>query len=321
MRSDLLLKTYEIMLESRILDEFCEKDFVDKGVNLRHYHSGIGQEALSVAGPISLWKTDYLYYTHRGVAPLLAKGVSLDAVMRDLFFKPGGTNRGSGSVMHTIAPDVGIVGRNGVFGDRFTIASGLALAAKTRKTQNVAMCYYGEAAAARGMYYEAMNHAVLWKLPVIFVGENNGFSVNSRTKDIFATGDLSSMWKGYDIPVVQFDGNDAVACLEAMEAAIERARKGDGPSVLEGITYRVSAHIPFEAQFAYRTQPEIDEWQRKDPVARLKTVIIEAGVWGEAQDKALYDKLFNEVRNLYDAMKDTPVVGREELFTMVYYGK
>ena len=107
------------MLTSRILDEFCEGEFVDKGVNLRHYHSSIGQEALSVGGAIGLRKNDFMYYTHRGVGPLLAKGISLDAVMRDLFFKPGGTNRGTGSVMHSLAPEIGIPGRNGVFGDRF----------------------------------------------------------------------------------------------------------------------------------------------------------------------------------------------------------
>lgn len=170
MNSDLVLKAYKTMLTSRILDEFCEGEFVDKGVNLRHYHSSIGQEALSVGGAIGLRKNDFMYYTHRGVGPLLAKGISLDAVMRDLFFKPGGTNRGTGSVMHSLAPELGIPGRNGVFGDRFTIASGLALSAKLRNTQQVSVCYYGEAAAARGMYYEAINLAVLWKLPVIFIG-------------------------------------------------------------------------------------------------------------------------------------------------------
>ena len=148
MNSDLVLKAYKTMLTSRILDEFCEGEFVDKGVNLRHYHSSIGQEALSVGGAIGLRKNDFMYYTHRGVGPLLAKGISLDAVMRDLFFKPGGTNHGTGSVMHSLAPELGIPGRNGVFGDRFTIASGLALSAKLRNTQQVSVCYYGEAAAA-----------------------------------------------------------------------------------------------------------------------------------------------------------------------------
>ncbi len=321
MNSDLVLKAYKTMLTSRILDEFCEGEFVDKGVNLRHYHSSIGQEALSVGGAIGLRKNDFMYYTHRGVGPLLAKGISLDAVMRDLFFKPGGTNRGTGSVMHSLAPELGIPGRNGVFGDRFTIASGLALSAKLRNTQQVSVCYYGEAAAARGMYYEAINLAVLWKLPVIFLGENNGFSISSRTRDIYANGDLSSMWKGYDIPVVKFDGNDIISVLEAVETAVERAREGKGPSVLEGVTYRISAHIPMEAQFEYRTVDEVNEWREKDPIPRARVWLIEHSVWDMEQDEALKEQLFNEVRERYAALEKTPIVDRSEMFTMVYYGK
>lgn len=321
MEYELMLKAYKIMLESRILDEFCEGEFVNKGVNLRHYHSGIGQEALSVSGAINLRRDDYLYYTHRGVAPLLAKGLPLDAVMRDLFFKPGGTNRGTGSVMHTCAPEYGIPGRNGVFGERFSISSGLALSAKLRNTQQVTVCYYGEAAAARGMYYEAINLAVLWKLPVIFIGENNGFSISSRTRDIYANGDLSSMWRGYDIPVVKFDGNDIAACLEAVEAAVERARRGEGPSVLEGVTYRISAHIPMEAEFEYRSPDEVKDWRKKDPIDRAKLYLLSGGAWSEEQDRQLRDKIYKEVRDNYAQLEKTPIVDQSEMYTMVYYGK
>lgn len=321
MNNDLVLKAYRVMLTSRLLDEFCEQEFVEKGVNLRHYHSSIGQEALSAGGAAGLRKNDFLYYTHRGVAPLLAKGIPLEKVMRDLFFKPGGTNRGTGSVMHSLAPELGIPGRNGVFGDRFTIASGLALSAKLRDTQQVAVCYYGEAAASRGMYYEALNLAVLWKLPVVFLGENNGFSISSRTREIYATGDLSSMWKGYDIPVVKFDGNDIVAVLGAMETAVERAREGKGPSVLEGVTYRISAHIPMEAQYAYRSKDEVEEWRKKDPILRARAYLTEQGVWDEERDRALREELYAEVRRLYAELEKTPIACRDEMFTQVYYGR
>ena len=321
MNDNLVLKSYQTMLTSRLLDEFCETDFVNKGIALRHYHSAIGQEALSVGGAIGLRKDDYLYYTHRGVAPLLAKGISLEKVMRDLFFKPGGTNRGTGSVMHSLAPELGIPGRNGVFGERFTIASGLALSAKLRDTQQVAVCYYGEAAAARGMYYEAMNLAVLWKLPIVFIGENNGFSISSRTRDIYATGDLSGMWRGYDIPVVKFDGNDICATLDAVDAAVQRAREGKGPSVLEGVTYRISAHIPMEAEFEYRSPDEVEEWGQKDPIKRAKTYLFSCGIWSEEKDQELYDRLYREVRHLYTELEKVPIVDRSEMFTIVYYGK
>lgn len=315
----LLRKAYEVMLLSRILDEFCEGEFVHKGVNLRHYHSGIGQEALSVAGAIGLRKTDYLFYTHRGVASLLAKGIPLDKAMRDLFFKTGGTNDGSGSIMHAYDPELGIVGRNGVFGSRFTIASGLALASKTRKTKNVTVCYYGEAAGARGLYYEALNMAVLWSLPIIFIGENNGFSVNSRTNEIYATGDLSSMWKGFNIPVIKFDGNDLKTCMEVVESAIDRARNGKGPSVLEGITYRVSEHIPFEDHLSYRELEEIQEWVEKDPIKKARNDLISVGLLSEEEDKHLYDKYYTKVRTLYKEIEKAPIIDKKEIYKLIYY--
>jgi len=321
MKKELFVRAYEVMLQSRLLDEFCEGEFVDKGVNLRHYHSSIGQEALEVAGAIGLRKTDYMYYTHRGVAQLLAKGITLKEVMMDLFFKVDGTNRGTGSVMHAYAPDIGIVGRNGVFGSRFAIASGLALAAKTRNTENVSVCYYGEAAAARGMYYEALNLAVLWNLPVVFIAENNGFSVSSKTREIFALGDLSSMWKGYDIPVVKFDGNDITECMKAVDTAVDRARRGEGPSVLEGVTYRISAHIPFETHYDYREESEIERWREKDPIRIARETLYQMGLWDEKRNAALYDRLYKEVRDTYKQVEATGIADESEVYTMVYYGK
>jgi TPP-dependent pyruvate/acetoin dehydrogenase alpha subunit len=311
-------KAYKVMLLSRILDEFCE-DLVDKGVRVSHFHSGIGQEALSVGGVIDLRKDDYLYYTHRGISPLLAKGITLKQAMLDLFIKDGGTNRGCGSVMHTCAPEIGIVGRNGVFGYRFTFAAGLALAAKTRKTDSVAVCYYGEAAGARGPYYEALNMAVLWKLPVIFIAETNGFSVNSRTVDMFAPGNMSDMWRGFDIPVVQFDGNDLNAVRNATQEAIKRARAGHGPSVLEGLTYRISQHIPGDDHLAYRTQEEIDEWKKKDPVERTRNELIKEGYLTEKQDEELRKEFQKEVQETYDFVKNAPIIPEDEAYKPMYY--
>ena len=151
--------------------------------------------------------------------------------------------------------------------------------------------------------------------------EARRFSISSRTRDIYANGDLSSMWKGYDIPVVKFDGNDIISVLEAVETAVERAREGKGPSVLEGVTYRISAHIPMEAQFEYRTVDEVNEWREKDPIPRARAWLIEHGVWDMEQDESLKEQLFNEVRERYAALEKTPIVDRSEMFTMVYYGK
>jgi len=314
-----LLRAYEVMLTSRLFDEFTE-ELVRKGTRVDHFHSGIGQEALSVGGVIDLKESDYLCYTHRGVGSLLAKGVSLKDVMFDLFFKDGGTNRGSGSVMHTYAPNVGIVGRNGVFGTRFTIAAGLALAAKKKKKGNITICYYGEAAGARGQYYEAINMCVLWKLPVVFIAENNGFSVNSRTENIFATGNMSDMWRGFDIPVSQFDGNDLNVVRSVVGEAVERARSGKGPSVLEGITYRISPHSPMEKDdLLYREVEEIEKWCQKDPVKRTKEDLLKKGIFTEEDNELLKEKINEEIKKTHELILKAPIIPKEEVYTMIYF--
>ena len=161
--------------------------------------------------------------------------------------------------------------------------------------------------------------AVLWSLPIVFIAENNGFSVNSRTDEIYATGDLSSMWKGFDIPVIKFDGNDLKACMEAVEYAVARARDGKGPSILEGVTYRISEHIPFEDHLAYRELEEIQGWAEKDPIKRAKDYLIKDGLLREEEDKKLYDKIYTEVRNIYKEIEKAPIVDKEEVFKLVYY--
>jgi len=311
-------KAYELMLTSRILDEFCE-ELYRAGTPLRHYHSGIGQEACAVGGTYDLREDDYLYYAHRGVGVLLAKGLSLKAVMYDLFLKPGGTNQGLGSAMHTCAPELGLPGRAGVFGFQFTFSAGSALGAKLQGKDSVAVCYYGEAAGSRGPYFEALNMAVLWKLPVIYFAETNGFSTSSRTEDLFATGDMSSMWKGFDIPIAKVDGNDLNAVRAATQAAIERGRSGKGPSVIECMTYRISPHIPGDKDDTYRSLEEVEYWKKKDPILRAKRELAADGALSEAEDAKLRSALRAEVEALYAEIQKTPVVSKSEAFRVLYF--
>ncbi|MHB8279761.1 MAG: thiamine pyrophosphate-dependent dehydrogenase E1 component subunit alpha [Candidatus Humimicrobiaceae bacterium] len=314
------LKAYELMLRSRSLDEFCEK-LESEGVWVPQFHSSIGQEALSVGAAIDLHQSDYLIYTHRGYGSLLTKGVSLESIMKDMFIRKGGTNEGFGSVMHTVAPDKGIIGREGVFGTRFTIAAGLGISMKIRNRNDVVVCPYGEAVASRGLFYEALNMCVLWKLPVIFVGEHNGFTVNTRTENAYATGDLSSMWKGFDIPVRKIDGNDFNIVRSSINEAVERARQGKGPSIVEGVTYRISAHIPGEDHLAYRTEEEIKEWQKKDPIEREKRDLLNYGTLTEGKDKIMRESLKKEVEEAYKAAINSPLPTEEEMYDWIYYRK
>lgn len=260
---------YFTMQLSRLFDDACA-DLLEAGTPLPHYHSGVGQEALMVAAVAPLRPTDQMIYTHRGYGHLLAKGVPLTQIACDLFNKVGGTNAGMGGVMHVNRPDLGVPGREGVFGTRFGIAVGLALAARAKDENQVVVCFYGEAAGARGQLYEALNMAVLWNLPIIFIAENNGWSFTSRTSWLYPEGSMTRVWRGFDIPVAAIDGNDAETVYHAVDAAVARARRGEGPSVLEGMTYRVAPHIWYD-KAAYQPDHEVAEWRGNDPVHTLRT--------------------------------------------------
>ena len=271
-----LMRIYAMMTLSRRFDEACGR-MLASGTIPPHYHSGIGQEALMVASVAPLRPSDQMIYTHRGYGHLLAKGVSLREIALDMFFRAGGTNNGFGGVMHVNRPDLGIPGREGVFGTRFGIAAGLAMASQRRRTGQVTVCFYGEAAGARGILYEALNMAVLWSLPVIYIAENNGWSVSSRTEWLYPQSRMSRVWRGFEIPVSVIDGNDVEAVYDAVSTAVERARGGFGPSVIEGMTYRVDPHIWWD-DAAYQSPDEIAMWREKDPIHQFESRLLEIGV-------------------------------------------
>lgn len=272
---DQLLHIYETMLLSRRFDEACGRLVAEKKP-VPHFHSGVGQEALMVASVAPLRASDRIIYTHRGYGHLLAKGIPLREIALDMFLREGGTNHGYGGVMHVNRPELGVPGREGVFGTRFAIAVGLAMAAQRRQSDSVTVCFYGEAAGARGQMYEALNMAVLWKLPVVFIAENNGWSVSSRTEWLYPEAKMSRVWRGFEIPVAVIDGNDVQTIYSEVSAAAERARKGGGPSVIEGLTYRIDPHIWWD-DAAYQPRREIEEWAARDPIKRVAMRLLDDG--------------------------------------------
>jgi pyruvate dehydrogenase E1 component alpha subunit len=266
---------YGTMLVSRGFDRRCN-ELIARGTPVPHFHSGVGQEALMVGAVAPLRQDDQLIYTHRGYGHLLAKGVSLEEIALDTFMKAGGTNDGFGGVMHVNRLDLGIPGREGVFGTRFGIAAGLALAIRRRGGDQVVLCFYGEAAGARGALYEALNMAVLWRLPIVFVAENNGWSFSSRTEWLFPEGRMARVWRGFEIPVREIDGNDLDGVYGEVATAVSRARAGAGPSVIEALTYRLDPHIWWD-DASYQPAEEIERRRADDPVARTRERLVELG--------------------------------------------
>ena len=217
-----LTRAYELMVTSRAIDDVCDR-LMAEGHPVPNYHGSRGQEALYAGVGVALLREDYLLFNYRAFATLLAKGVGLTALVGDLMMNQAGTTRGHGGIMHVHDREHGIVGRNGVFGSKFGLALGLAQRLVLSGSGGAVACMFGEAEGNRGALYEAINIALLRKLPIVFFAENNGFAVAATTGVLYGTGDMSSIWSPDALPIDKVDANDL---QNVITAADTRARDG-----------------------------------------------------------------------------------------------
>lgn len=258
-------------------------------------HLSIGQEASAVGACLALRPDDYILSTHRGHGHCLAKGADVDLMMAEFMGKAIGYCRGRGGSMHIADVDGGNLGANGVVGGGIPTSVGVALGLKMQKTDKVLICFFGDGAANGGGFHEALNMSAIWKLPVVYVCENNQYAMSMSVKSSFAVERISLRAAGYGIPGVTVDGNDLIAVYSAVRKAVQRARKGDGPTLVENLTYRWRGHSKSDRQ-RYRSRDEVKEWQEKDPIARLRARLIEAGLF----EAATLDKLAQEACQVID---------------------
>jgi pyruvate dehydrogenase E1 component alpha subunit len=240
-------------------------------------HLYIGEEAVATGACASLTDTDSITSTHRGHGHLIAKGGNLKLMMAEIFGKSSGYCKGKGGSMHIADFDLGILGANGIVGGGGPLAVGAGLAAKYRKTKDVTVCFFGDGASNQGTTQEALNMASAWKLPVVFVNENNGYGISCPQCKSMAVTDIADRAAAYDMPGVVVDGNDVLAVFEAVGEAVKRARKGEGPSLIECKTYRWRGHFEGDA-CTYRCDEELKEWIAKDPIPRFEEKLVENGV-------------------------------------------
>ena len=230
-------------------------------------HPSVGQEAVAVGVCADLHDTDYLTSTHRGHGHAIAKGAPPDRLMAELLGKATGTCRGKGGSMHVADAGVGMIGANGIVGAGLSIAAGAALTAQVRNQGHVSVAMFGDGAVAAGAFHETINLAALWGLPIIFVCENNRYAVSMSTDQTVAAETVADHAAAYQIPGETVDGMDLRAVREAMGRAVERARKGDGPSLIEAMTYRYFGHSRGDPAFGpYRTEEEVEHWRERDPI-------------------------------------------------------
>lgn len=250
-------------------------------------HLYIGQEAVAAGVCCSLRDDDYITSTHRGHGHVIAKGGDLGRCMAELHGKRDGYCKGKGGSMHIADMELGIIGANGIVGAGMPLAVGAALSAKLRGTDQVSVAFFGDGAANQGSFHESLNLAAIWSLPVLFVCENNGYSELTPMVELTALGKVVQRAAAYGIPGEQVDGNDASAVYASASRAAKRARRGEGPTLIEALTYRIREHSEgLDAVVGQTRAPEeVDAWRERDPVLRHRLVLEAAGVTVEEMDR------------------------------------
>ena len=271
---------YKDMLKIRRFEAKVDQ-MVRVGELFGFYHLYTGQEAVAVGACAALNRDDYITSTHRGHGHVIAKGLRLDRMMAELMGKADGYNKAKGGSMHLASPEYGILGANGIVAAGLPLATGAALSAKLQKNGRVAIAFFGDGACNQGSFHESVNLASVQNLPCIYVCENNLYSVGTKWTKVRKVERISERAAAYGIPGITVDGNDVEAVYAAVQQAIERARQGEGPTLVECLTYRWGAHHNAETD-TYRPPEEVEMWKKKCPIKRYADVLIKDGVLNEA---------------------------------------
>lgn len=280
-------------------------------------HLYIGQEACS-SGSVSALKEGDKYITaYRDHGHPLALGTDPKRIMAELFGKVTGTTKGKGGSMHIFDKEVGFVGGHGIVGAQIPLGAGIGFAEKYKGTDNLCICYFGDGAVRQGAFHEALNMAMTWKIPTIFVVENNGYAMGTAVDRSSNVKELYTLAEAYDMPAEPVDGMDVEAVHESVSRAAERARKGDGPTFLEFKTYRFRGHSMSDPQ-KYRTKEEVAEWKDRDPVEMVKYRILEDKIATEDELKAIDDKIKGIVAESVKFAEESPYPDPSEAFKDVY---
>ena len=268
---------YTTMVKIRRFDERTAELFVE-GLVKGTAHSYVGEEAVAAAACANLRVDDYIVGTHRGHGHCIAKGARVDRMMAELMGRVDGYCRGLGGSMHIAALDLNILGCNGIVAAGLPIGTGAALASRLRKTDRVVIAFFGDGASNQGVVHESLNLAAVWKLPIVFLCENNQYALSTSSKRTVAGDSIAGRAAAYGIPGVRVDGNDLAAVYDATKLAVARARAGEGPTLVEALTYRWGGHSMRANLPDYRTKEEEREWMERDPIARFKPELERAGV-------------------------------------------
>ena len=316
LNKDSFLWMYRTMVTIRRFEEQSRRE-ADAG-KLRGMHSSIGQEAVPTGICAHLRDDDYVLGTHRSHHHCIAKGVDLKEMMAELLGKSTGTNKGKGGTMHIADINKGMLGANGVVGSNIPVATGVGLSAKVRGTDQVSVVFFGDGASSQGVLHESMNLASVWKLPVLFVCENNRYAESTPFEFTVAGASVANRANGYDMPGVSVDGQDAIEIHEVAREAVARARRGDGPTLIEAMTYRYQGHFGADDPLGYRSQEEEDYYEARDCIEQLTRHILDNGIASESELESLAEQSAQDVAAATAFADESPFPEPEELMTDVY---
>jgi pyruvate dehydrogenase E1 component alpha subunit len=313
---DTLIDLYRQMLLIRRFEEKAAEAYVAGKIG-GFCHLYIGQEAVAVGTISAIRQDDYVLASYREHGHALAKGMSANAVMAELFGKETGCSKGKGGSMHMFDKELGFLGGHAIVGGQIPLASGTAFATKYKGTDQVTLCYFGEAAVNQGAFHESLNMAQLWKLPCIYICENNQYGMGTSVQRAMSQSDVAQKACAYEMAAEFVDGMDVLAVREATQRAVERARKDYLPTLLEIRTYRFMGHSMSDPG-NYRTRAEIEKYQERDPVKIYAATLKEEGIVTDSQIEEIDKQVRAEVEESYRFADESSLPAAEELYTDIY---
>ena len=316
---DQKIDLYKKMVTIRLFEEKVQ-DLYARGSIPGLAHLYIGEEAVATGVCANLIKDDYITCTHRSHGHVIAKGAELKYMMAELFGKKTGYCKGKGGSMHIADVDIGVLGANGIAGGGIPIAVGAALSSKMRKTDQVTVCFFGDGASNNGVFHEGLNFASVHRLPVVFVCENNLYGISVSQKQHQAIQDISIRAVAYNMPGISIDGNDVFVVYETSSKSIQRARVGEGPTLIECKTYRWRGHHEGDPNQGkrYRTMEEVQEWVKKCPIKRFEEKLVGEKVLNISKIKNIWEEVENKIGEAVEFANQSPFPDPQDIFEDVY---
>ncbi len=311
-----LKEMYTIMVKIRFFEERAITEY-RKGLP-GFVHPSIGQEAVPAGVCAFLREDDYTITTHRGHGDIIAKGAQLDRMMAELFAKKAGYCKGKGGSMHIADVSRNILGATGIVGDGLPIAAGVGAALKMQGKDSIMVAFFGDGSTNSGAFHEGIGLAAAWSLPVLFVCQNNQYQQSTPSRDYTRLTDIADRAKGYGIPGMSVDGNDAIAVAEVAREAIEKCRKGEGPIFIVANTYRTVGHHMGDPGTSYRPKEEVEEWKKKDPIKRLRQQMVQNKMATDAELDEIEQNVLRELDEAVKFAQESPMPAPEEALEDIY---